>query len=88
MGKSFFLTAYNNDFKRKENPTISTDFSKSTQDMLQQLGATLLVSKSSVAFQCITAENRCIFMVIILTPLTLFCNYLGSCYASQSCSEI
>lgn len=53
--------------------------------MLRQPGAILLVSCSSVAFQGCTAENRCISMVIILTPLTLFCNYLGSCCASQSC---
>jgi len=29
---AFFLTAYNKDFKRQENPTISADFSKSTKD--------------------------------------------------------
>lgn len=40
-----------------------------------------------MAFQGITAENRCIFMVIVLTPLTLFCNYLGSQYASQKRRE-
>lgn len=55
--------------------------------MLRQPGAILLLSCGSVVFQGSTAKNRRISMVIILTPLTLFCNYPGSWCASQSCRE-